>query len=136
MLELYNGNPSEVDWKAEFMKIRFSTPYLVYKMRRIWLFVDKCSQLIFLIISLIIMILATHWQISLSMAIHLTCFLGLCLQIAQKLYQNREREKEALKSRNVDVDHNKYRRNLTIEECQLKWDEYKIKVNKYQVKIR
>ena len=61
MLEVYNDNQNLVNWKTEFMKIRFSTPYLVYKVRKIWLIVDKCSQLIFVIISLIIMILATHW---------------------------------------------------------------------------
>lgn len=43
MLEVYNDNQSEVDWKTEFMKIRFSTPYLVYKVRKIWFVVDKCS---------------------------------------------------------------------------------------------
>ncbi len=107
----------ERDWKAEFLKIRFSTPYLVYKLRKIWVFLDKCSQLIFVIISLIIMMLATHWQISLSMAIHLTCFLGLCLEIAQKLHENREKEKKGLKARTSELNHKKYRSNLTIEEC-------------------
>jgi hypothetical protein len=82
------------------MKIRFTTPYLVFKLRRLWFIIDKCSQLIFVFISLMIMILATQWQISLSMATHLTCFIGLCLQIASSLYQNRKEEKKKLKNKN------------------------------------
>jgi|LauGreDrversion4_2_1035121.scaffolds.fasta_scaffold12084_10 hypothetical protein len=98
MVEEYNQDATAINWKQEYMKIRFTTPYLVYKVRRIWFIVDKCSQLIFVFISLMIMILATQWQISLSMAIHLTCFIGLCLQIASRLYKNRRAEKKSLSS--------------------------------------
>ncbi len=96
-------------------------------MRKLWFIVDKCSQLIFVFISLMIMVLATSWQISLSMAIHLTCFIGLCLQIASRLYKNRKGEKKALSSRNDKGE--KYRRNLTVEECEDHWNKYKRVVN-------
>jgi hypothetical protein len=75
-----------------------------------------------------IMILATTWQISLSMAIHLTCFIGLCLQIASRLYRNRKGEKKILINKNGSED-DKYRRNLTLEECELHWKKYKRVVN-------
>ena len=101
MQELYLNDMEEekerVNWKEEFKKIRFTRPYLVYKMRKIWFVIDKFSQLIFVFISLMIMILATHWQISLSMAINLTCFVGLCLRVASKLYTNRKKEKRHLR---------------------------------------
>jgi hypothetical protein len=96
MMEAYSQDKTKVDWNQEFMKIRFTRPYLVYKVRKVWVIIDKCSQLVFVIISLMIMILATHWQISLSMAIHLTCFVGLCLRVATKLYQNRKKMKKSL----------------------------------------
>jgi len=32
-----------VNWKEEFKKIRFTRPYLVYKMRKIWFVIDKFS---------------------------------------------------------------------------------------------
>ena len=116
MQEDYFLDKTKVDWKREYLKIRFTTPYLVYKLRRLWFIVDKCSQLIFVFISLMIMILATTWQISLSMAIHLTCFIGLCLQIASRLYKNRKAEKKVLSSRNESQE--KYRRSMTLEECE------------------
>ena len=59
MMEDYNQDAAAVNWKKEYMKIRFTTPYLVYKVRRLWFILDKCSQLIFVFISLMIMILAT-----------------------------------------------------------------------------
>lgn len=101
----------------------------MYKLKKIWFIVDKCSQLIFVFISLMIMILATQWQISLSMAIHLTCFIGLCLQIASRLYKNRKGEKKALKNRNGKNEGEKYKRHLTIEECEEHWIKYKRVVN-------
>jgi hypothetical protein len=100
MMEAYSQDKTKVDWNQEFMKIRFTRPYLVYKVRKVWVIIDKCSQLVFVIISLMIMILATHWQISLAMAIHLTCFVGLCLRVATKLYQNRKK----MKSKNMEKD--------------------------------
>ena len=51
-------------------------------------------------ISVAIMVLSNYWQISLSMAVHLTCFIGLCLIIASQLYANRTFEKMKLSSKN------------------------------------
>lgn len=115
MQEDYFQDKTKINWKQEYLKIRFTTPYLVYKLRKLWVILDKFSQLVFVFISLMIMILATSWQISLSMAIHLTCFIGLCLQIASRLYKNREKEKKALSSNSENGE--KYKRKLTIEEC-------------------
>lgn len=75
-----------VNWQDEFTKIRFTTPFLVYKLKKLWVVLDKISQTSFVIISVMIMVLSNYWQISLSMAIHLTCFISLCLLIASKLY--------------------------------------------------
>jgi hypothetical protein len=59
MQEDYFQDKTHINWKAELTKIRFTTPYLVYKVRRIWVILDKCSQILFVLISLMIMILAT-----------------------------------------------------------------------------
>lgn len=125
-----------IDYDKEFMKIRFTTPYLVYKLRRLWFVIDKCSQLIFVFISLMIMILATQWQISLSMAVHLTCFIGLCLQIANILYKHRKIDKSKLKNNRQGDGKDKYKKSLTIDECEQLWEDYKRSVNRQQVKIR
>jgi hypothetical protein len=50
-----------------------------------------------------IMILSNYWQISLSMAIHLTCFILLCLIIASALYKNRKDEKKKLSGKENKV---------------------------------
>lgn len=81
------------------MKIRFTTPYLVYKLKPIWVFLDKISQILYAIISIIIMVLSNYWQISLAMAFYLTCFIGLCITIASKLYHNRQIEKKLYKGK-------------------------------------
>ena len=74
------------------------------------------------------------------MAIHLTCFIGLCLQIAARLYDNRKAEKKQLRNKSESYNEkgkrDKYRRELTIEECGQHWTRYKNIVNKQQVKIR
>ena len=86
MQEGYFNDKRNLNWKEEYLKIRFTTPYLVYKVRKIWIILDKISQILFVVISVMIMVLSNYWQISLSMAIHLTCFIGLCIIIASKLY--------------------------------------------------
>ncbi len=43
MQEAYHQEGSLVDWRREFLKIRFTTPYLVFKLRRLWFLLDKCS---------------------------------------------------------------------------------------------
>lgn len=71
------------------MQVRFTTPYLVYKMKPLWVVFDKLSQISFAVISIFIMVLSNLWQISLSMAINLVWFIGLFMIIASKLYDNR-----------------------------------------------
>lgn len=68
------------------------------------------------------------------MTIHLTCFVGLVLQISSVLYKNRKLEKKALSSKSPKGS--KYKRIHTIEECGAIWSKYKAGVNKHQVKIR
>jgi len=86
MQELYHEKEKEIDWVQEYVKVRYSTPFLVYKMKKVWVIFDQISQSLFVVISVMIMVLSNYWQISLSMAIHLTCFISLCLVIASKLY--------------------------------------------------
>jgi hypothetical protein len=81
-----------------------------------------------------IMILATHWQISLSMAINLTCFVGLCLRVASKLYTNRKKEKKQLRRKAKNGE--KYQEKMTLEDCAGVWNDYKKEVNVYQVNVR
>lgn len=50
-----------VDWDKEYMKVRFTTPYLVYKLKPIWMVIDKASQITFAIIAIFIMILSSYW---------------------------------------------------------------------------
>lgn len=66
------------------------------------------------------MILATYWQISLSMAFYLTCFIILCLSISSGLYENRRKEKKKYEGKST----------LTMEEVGLYWKKYKFDVNK------
>lgn len=73
------------------------------------------------------MVLSFYWQISLSMAIHLTCFISLCLAIASKLYRNRKVEKSKLN--NKDSEGNRHAKIITIEQCGNHWTEYKRTVN-------
>ena len=75
------------------------------------------------------MVLSNYWQISLSMAIHLTCFIGLCLVIASKLYQNRKREKKVLNNKNPDGT--RFAKQLIIEDCTMHWTKYKRVVNEH-----
>ena len=87
---------------------------------------DKLSQILFVLISVMIMVLSNYWQISLSMLIHLTVFIGLCLVISNKLYQNRKREKIMYKGKGT----------LTVEEVGEHWTKYKRVVNEHQVRLR
>lgn len=100
MAEDYFEKNISYNWNDEYNKVRFTTPYLVYKVRYLWVFLDKFSQSLFVVISVMIMVLSNYWQISLSMAIHLTCFIGLCLVIASKLYQYRKDQKKTLNTKN------------------------------------
>jgi hypothetical protein len=69
------------------------------------------------------------------MAVHLTCFIGMCLQIASRLYRIRKAEKRSLSSKAVSKG-GKYRQHLRIDECEAVWSEYKRVVNKDQVRVR
>ena len=100
MQEDYFQDKRNVDWDIEYLKVRFTTPFLVYKLKRLWMVLDKVSQILFVLISVLIMVLSNFWQISLSMAIHLACFIGLCLIIASRLYKNRKGEKNTLNNKN------------------------------------
>jgi hypothetical protein len=46
MMEVYDekvpgeGPEKVIDWNEEYNKVKFSTPYLVYKMRPIWIILD------------------------------------------------------------------------------------------------
>jgi hypothetical protein len=46
MMDAYDDKPAEespekpMDWNDEHNKIKFTTPYLVYKMRPIWIILD------------------------------------------------------------------------------------------------
>jgi hypothetical protein len=93
----YEEEDVKNDWEAEYRAVRFTTPYLIFKLKKLWLILDIISQSSFVIISVMIMILSNYWQISLSMAVHLTCFIGLCLIIASKLYKNRKMDKNKIK---------------------------------------
>ena len=87
MAQRYDDEKSKIfNWHQEYLKVRFTTPYLVYKVKKIWVIMDKISQSMFVLTSVMIMILSNYWQISLSMAVHLTCFICLCLMIASRLY--------------------------------------------------
>ena len=95
----YFERAKAIDYEELYREIRFTTPFLVYKIKKLWVVLDKISQSSFVIISVMIMVLSNYWQISLSMAIHLTCFISLCLVIASKLYQNRKKDKKKLKTK-------------------------------------
>lgn len=43
MLEDYFQDKANVDWEKEYLKIRFTTPYLVFKLRKLWVILDKLS---------------------------------------------------------------------------------------------
>jgi hypothetical protein len=48
MMEIYDekgleGPERVIDWNDEFNKLKFSTPYLVYKMKPIWIILDQLS---------------------------------------------------------------------------------------------
>jgi len=73
----------------------------------------------FVVISIMIMILSNYWQISFSMAIHLSVFIGLCLVISSKLYNFRKDEKVKYKGKT----------RLTVEEVGKYWTKYKNDVN-------
>jgi low affinity Fe/Cu permease len=66
---------------------------------------DKLSQILFVVISVMIMVLSNYWQISVAMAIHLTCFICLCLVISSQLYKRRKLDKKTYKNMNrSDLD--------------------------------
>jgi hypothetical protein len=79
------------------------------------------------------MVLSNYWQISLSMAIHLTCFILLCLIVASALYKNRKKEKMKLTAKENKVRVTKM---LTQEAMGKHWTEYKRTVNLLQVNLR
>lgn len=108
------------------MQVRFTTPYLVYKMKPFWPIFDKLSQISFAVISIFIMVLSNLWQISLAMAIMLGWFVCLFLIIASKLYDNRVREKKKYQGKTA----------LTMEEVGIFWTSYKREVNEIQVHMR
>lgn len=81
-----------------------------------------------------IMVLSNYWQISLSMAIHLTCFICLCLAIASALYKNRKKEKLKLSKKNENNE--KVEQLLDQEKMGRHWTEYKKTVNELQVGVR
>lgn len=87
------GYFEKVDWDKEYMKVRFTTPYLVYKLKPVWMILDKAAQITFALISLFIMILSNYWQISLAMFLFYVCFISLCYGISSTLYENRGKEK-------------------------------------------
>ena len=80
------------------------------------------------------MILSNYWQISLSMAIHLTCFISLCQMIASALYSNRKSEKKNLSNRNENNE--RVTKQLTEIEVGFHWTNYKKIVNALQIKLR
>lgn len=61
MVEDYDQEKANLDWEKEYLKIRFTTPYLVYKIRKIWVVLDKLSQILFVVISIMIMVLSNYW---------------------------------------------------------------------------
>ena len=62
---------------------------------------DKLAQSTFAIISILIMVLAIYWQISLAMFLNLFCFIFLVLTISTRLYDNRRKEKKIYKQKTV-----------------------------------
>jgi len=80
-----------------------------------------------------IMVLSNYWQISLSMAIHLTCFILLCLIIASALYKNRKLEKKKLSGKENKV---RVVKMLSQDHMGRHWTEYKKTVNSLQVNLR
>jgi hypothetical protein len=76
----------KVDWQAEYLKIRFTSAYFVYKIRILWNVFDKTSSILFVGISIIIMLLSNYWWISLAMLFYLACFISLCMTIAKRFY--------------------------------------------------
>ena len=141
----YFERAKAIDYEEIYKEIRFTTPFLVYKIKKLWVVLDKISQSSFVIISVMIMVLSNYWQISLSMAIHLTCFISLCLVIASKLYQNRKKDKKKLKTKQKESNFDQTRsQNLklinfhvrTTEDCGDHWTAYKKEVNYLQVDVR
>lgn len=43
MQEDYFANNANLDYKKEYLKVRFTTPYLVYKLKKLWIILDKLS---------------------------------------------------------------------------------------------
>lgn len=43
MKSYFGEGKVNMEWSKEYMKIRFTTPYLVYKIRPIWVVLDKLS---------------------------------------------------------------------------------------------
>ena len=61
MMEFFADKKKNINWQNEYLKIRFSSAYFVFKIRRLWFFFDKISSILFVIISLIIMFLSNYW---------------------------------------------------------------------------
>lgn len=101
--------------------IRFTTPYLVYKIKPFWIFFDKLAQGTFALIGILIMLLANYWQISLAMLLNLSCFIILVLIISSRLYDIRRLEKKVYKGKTV----------LKMEEVGDWWKRYKSTVNEH-----
>ena len=117
---LMSDKRPNVDWADEYMKIRFSNQYLVYKIKPIWLLLDRLSQMTFVLISLVIIILALYWQISVAMWYNMGCFIGLCLALAINLYNVREKDRALYLGKT----------SLNMEEVVRFWKEYKKIINK------
>jgi len=88
---------------------------------------DQLAQSLFVLTSVMIMVLSNYWQISLSMAIHLTCFISLCQLIASALYSNRKTEKKSLSNKNENNE--RVTKQLTEIEVGYHWTNYKKVVN-------
>ena len=124
-----------IDWHTEYLKVRFSSAYFVFKIRRLWFFFDKISSILFVIISLIIMFLSNYWQISLAMLFYLGCFISLCMMIAKKFYEVRKNERKTYKvtQDNEEKQKDSFRKYLTVEEINMYWKRYKKEINEKQI---
>jgi uncharacterized membrane protein YgaE (UPF0421/DUF939 family) len=59
--ETENDKNKDHDWDAEYIKVKFTREFMVYKIKKVWPVLDIISQLLFLVTSILIMILANYW---------------------------------------------------------------------------
>jgi hypothetical protein len=78
----FDEKKDEYNWKKEYLKVRFTKEYMVYKVRSAWPVFDILSHLMFIIVNTCIMLLATYWYINAIMFFLLVCFSIMCLSIA------------------------------------------------------